>query len=82
VLRIALRDTDGMLTFEVADDGTGFDPTDVAAGGGIASMSDRVEGFGGTLEIASGSAGGSVVRGQVPSAPGPTGAPQTAASER
>lgn len=76
-IRVELRDTDGALTFAVSDDGAGFDPEDIAAGVGIANMTDRVEGLGGALDIVAGPGGGSVVRGRVPTTPAPTGVGQS-----
>jgi signal transduction histidine kinase len=41
------------LLFEVADDGRGFDPDNVARGSGLTNMDDRIDALGGILTIAS-----------------------------
>ena len=56
----------GGLTFEVADDGHGFDPANVERGTGLQGMADRLEAVGGTLEIRSRSGAGTVVVGTLP----------------
>lgn len=81
-LHLVLSDHDGALVFAVVDDGAGFDPAAVAGGTGLANMSDRIEGAGGTLEITAGPGGGTIVRGRVPVASHPTGRRQEPVSER
>jgi signal transduction histidine kinase len=54
------------LTFEVADDGDGFDPSSIQPGTGIQGMIDRVEALGGTLEVRSERGAGTTVLGRVP----------------
>jgi signal transduction histidine kinase len=54
------------LRVEVADHGTGFDPEGIAAGTGLASMADRLQAIGGTVEIESGTGCGTVVRLDIP----------------
>ena len=56
----------GGLTFEVADDGHGFDPANVERGTGLQGMADRLEAVGGELEIRSRSGAGTVVVGTLP----------------
>lgn len=62
-LRLAVEgDT---VVVEVEDDGQGL-PSDVVPGVGVASMRERAEAVGGRLELSTGSAGGTLVRGVLP----------------
>jgi signal transduction histidine kinase len=63
---VALRQSDGVLFFEVADDGRGFDPETVAHGSGLRGMADRIEAVGGELRIESALGHGTRVRGHLP----------------
>ncbi len=51
--RVRLADRDGTVTFEVTDDGTGFDPEHTPLGTGLQGMKDRLEALGGTLTVES-----------------------------
>jgi signal transduction histidine kinase len=62
---IRLERSNGDLTFEVVDDGRGFDPTNVA-GSGLTNMRDRVEAVGGVLVVSSTPGSGSTIRGRIP----------------
>jgi signal transduction histidine kinase len=53
------------LTFEVTDDGVGFDTEAVSRGIGLQSMSDRLEALGGSLVVRSMPGGGTTVGGAV-----------------
>ena len=64
---VKLAQVDGNLTFEVADDGEGFDSTSTGYGTGLQGMADRLDALGGTLEVRSAPGRGTLVRGQVPS---------------
>jgi signal transduction histidine kinase len=64
-ISVELRGADGSLMFGVADDGTGFDPDAVAAGGGLANMRDRLEAVDGALTLVS-SSGGTRITGRIP----------------
>ncbi len=55
----------GSLTFEVADDGVGFDAQTVSRGIGLQSMSDRLEALGGSVEVRSTPGRGTTVAGSV-----------------
>jgi signal transduction histidine kinase len=63
---VKLAQTDGHLTFEVSDDGVGFDPGTTGYGTGLRGMEDRVDAIGGTLEVRSAPGAGTAVRGRVP----------------
>jgi signal transduction histidine kinase len=62
---IRLASDDGQLTFEVTDDGDGFDPAE-ARGAGLTNMRDRLEAVGGELEVRSTRGGGTTVSGRIP----------------
>ncbi|MBA3691572.1 MAG: sensor histidine kinase [Actinobacteria bacterium] len=63
---IHLAQGNGHLTFEVDDDGTGFDPAAKGFGTGLQGMADRMDAIGGELSIDSAPGRGTVVRGRVP----------------
>jgi signal transduction histidine kinase len=63
--RIRLAQSNGDLTFEVTDDGAGFDPAE-AHGSGLTNMRDRLEALGGSLAIRSRPGAGTAVTGSVP----------------
>ena len=74
---VRLAQTDGHLTFEVSDDGVGFDSGRTSYGTGLRGMADRVEAIGGVLENRSAPGEGTSVRGwilavAVPTEPGPS----------
>ena len=61
-----LREQDGILSFEVADNGCGFHQADSTAGMGTRNMSDRLESLDGSLTITSSPGAGTKVTGKVP----------------
>jgi signal transduction histidine kinase len=64
---IRLREEEGKLLFEVADDGPGFDLASRAVKGhGFVNMSDRIGAIGGTLTVDSASGEGTRISGSVP----------------
>ena len=63
---IALGRSDNDLTFEVRDDGRGFDRNRVSHGTGLQGMADRLDAIGGTLQIVSAPGAGTTVTGRVP----------------
>ncbi len=65
-ITVTIGHEDGMLRFEVADDGAGFDHASVAAGHGFVNMEDRLGAFGGTLTVRSRVGSGTTVEGGVP----------------
>jgi signal transduction histidine kinase len=71
VARVLLRGGAGSLSLEVADEGSGFDPAAVALSGGMGlmSMKQRVEQFGGTLEVDAAVGAGTRILASVPLPP-------------
>ena len=63
---IRLSQSNGSLSFEVVDEGRGFDPNEVATGSGLQGMADRLAAVGGSLEIRSAPGSGTTVAGRVP----------------
>jgi signal transduction histidine kinase len=63
---IALEHDDGRLTFEVRDDGRGFDAEARAYGTGLQGIADRLTALDGSLEIRSAVGRGTTVIGSVP----------------
>ncbi len=62
---VRLREEDGTLRFEVADDGKGFDVATTARGSGLTNMMDRLDALGGHLEVRSTTAGGTRLLGRL-----------------
>jgi signal transduction histidine kinase len=62
---IRLSQRHGVLSFEVEDDGVGFDP-ETARGSGLTNMRDRLEAVGGQLDVRSVSGAGTTVVGRIP----------------
>jgi signal transduction histidine kinase len=63
---IRLARANGNISFEVEDDGRGFDPLGVVGGSGLQGMADRLAAVGGSLEIRSAPGRGTTVAGHVP----------------
>jgi signal transduction histidine kinase len=63
---VRLREEDGVLVFEVIDDGVGFDPAAKRYGSGLQGMADRLAALGGELIVDSSPGRGTTVRGSVP----------------
>ena len=64
---IRLWERDRRLSFEIADDGVGYDiETAPHAGQGLANMSDRIAALGGTLAVESTPGRGTTVRANIP----------------
>ena len=63
---VRLAQSNGDLTFEVSDDGAGFDLDRTSYGTGLRGMADRVEAIGGSLEIRSAPGSGTSVAGRIP----------------
>jgi signal transduction histidine kinase len=65
-VEIRLAQSNGRLTFEISDDGAGFDTATAVHGTGLQGMADRVEAIGGSLTVTSTPGAGTTVSGQVP----------------
>jgi signal transduction histidine kinase len=65
-ITVSVSDTDTELAFEVSDRGPGFDPATTKRGAGLNNMSDRLDGLGGSVVIASTPGGSTRVIGSVP----------------
>jgi signal transduction histidine kinase len=63
---VRLRGEDGHLTFEISDDGVGFDTASIGYGTGLQGMADRLEAIGGSLAVRSTPGEGTNVTGRVP----------------
>jgi len=63
---VRLATTDGILTFQIADDGRGFDTAARAYGTGLQGMADRLDAIGGTLEVRSAPGEGTTLTGRLP----------------
>jgi signal transduction histidine kinase len=58
--------SNGELTFEVADDGSGFDPAATRYGTGLQGIADRLGSLDGTLSVVSAPGSGTHLLGRVP----------------
>ena len=66
---VRLMASDGHLTFEVSDDGEGFDPSVMGYGTGLQGMADRLDAIGGILDVASAPTAGTTIIGTLPTTP-------------
>ena len=63
---VRLAQTDGELTFEIVDDGAGFDLAATGYGTGLQGMVDRLDALGGAVRAESRPGEGTAVRGRIP----------------
>ena len=63
---IRVSHADGHLSFEVQDDGRGFDSEATTYGTGLQGIADRLAALDGTLEVRSTPGAGVTLRGRVP----------------
>jgi signal transduction histidine kinase len=63
--RVSVTQVNGELTFEVVDDGCGFDPQSIAYGTGLQGIADRLAALDGRLEVVSRPGDGTRVSGRV-----------------
>ncbi len=74
VVDVTIGEQNGSLTFQVTDDGMGFDPSSTPRGSGLNNMLDRLSALGGDVTVESAPGRGTTIRGRVPlaGAPAPT----------
>jgi signal transduction histidine kinase len=65
-LTLRLRESAGTLTFDVTDDGKGFDAQSQGLGAGFLNMTDRLGALGGSLKVESAPLRGTTVSGAIP----------------
>jgi signal transduction histidine kinase len=65
-VQIRVREEDGMLRFDVTDDGPGFDVAKATSGHGFTNMSDRLGAIGGEVEWRSAPGAGTTIAGTIP----------------
>ncbi|MGZ4147591.1 MAG: sensor histidine kinase [Actinomycetota bacterium] len=63
---VALAQANGDVTFEVRDDGVGFEPSQTGYGTGLQGIADRLRALDGTLEVRSAPGSGTTIAGSVP----------------
>jgi signal transduction histidine kinase len=63
---VRLAQTNGELTFEIIDDGAGFDPAETGYGTGLQGMADRLDALGGRIDVRSARGSGTTIAGVVP----------------
>ncbi|MGH2642143.1 MAG: sensor histidine kinase, partial [Actinomycetota bacterium] len=68
VATIRLERSNGTLTFDVTDDGVGFDPAVASHGTGLQGIADRLAALGGALDVRSTPGRGTTVSGRLPEA--------------
>ena len=68
---VHLGEHDGELSFDVEDDGTGFDPATAKRGSGLTNMADRLDALSGGVELESAPGEGTTLRGAISVSPSP-----------
>jgi signal transduction histidine kinase len=63
---VRLREDDGALRFEIADDGKGFAVAGTSKGSGLTNMADRIDALGGEVEVTSAPGRGTQLHGSLP----------------
>jgi signal transduction histidine kinase len=64
--QLRLSERDRRLTFEVSDDGRGFDPATAPQSSGLQNMTDRIGALGGEVTVNSAPGAGTTIAGEVP----------------
>ncbi len=62
---VQLREQGGALTFEVTDDGRGFDRATTRNGSGLTNLADRIDALGGEVEVTSAPGAGTRLHGSL-----------------
>jgi signal transduction histidine kinase len=70
-ISIDVAQRDGVVAFEVRDDGVGIDLARVRPGRGLVNIAERLEAVGGALDVVSSPGRGTAVTGSIPLAPLP-----------
>jgi signal transduction histidine kinase len=65
-VEVRLRERDGVLAFEVVDDGRGFDRPSTSYGTGLQGIADRMSALGGDVDVRSAPGAGTTVTGRIP----------------
>jgi signal transduction histidine kinase len=68
-ITVTISEPDGMIAFEVTDNGVGFDPSLAGRGSGLGNLAHRVSVLGGDVIVESAPACGTTVRGWLPLPP-------------
>jgi signal transduction histidine kinase len=68
---VHVREDEGKLVFDVADDGAGFDASSRGAGAGFTNMNDRLGAIGGSLRVDAAPGAGTRISGAIPLSPSP-----------
>ncbi len=81
-VEVRLTDEQGRLTFEVTDDGAGFDTGAVSMGTGLQGIVDRLDTVDGTISIDSRPGAGTTVSGTIPIAAAQIAVPELSGASR
>ena len=65
-ITVSVRCVGGSVSFDVVDDGAGFEPATVRRGIGLRSIKERIDILGGSLEIRSSPGAGTTIAGRIP----------------
>jgi signal transduction histidine kinase len=71
---IRVHEANGMISFEVDDNGDGFDVATVKKGAGLTNMADRLDALGGAMHVTSSIGHGTTIAGSLDSVPATIGA--------
>jgi signal transduction histidine kinase len=66
LITISIRSSEGALSFDVTDDGCGFDMDSTSRGAGLNNMEDRLDALGGSLTVSSQPGRGTRLAGALP----------------
>lgn len=63
---VTIAQQDGVVSFDVCDDGSGFDPSTTPRGAGLTNLADRIDALAGTLSVRTVPGGGTTIAGTIP----------------